>query len=59
MRFPIDLLFCDRDWRVVELLDRVAPWKVAGHRQAHVTWELPAGSIRLLGLRLGDRLCPG
>lgn len=58
LRYAIDVLFCDANWRVVDLLDELAPWQVAGHRGARAAWELPAGSIRRLGLRLGDRLCP-
>jgi uncharacterized membrane protein (UPF0127 family) len=58
MRFPIDVLFCDAQWRVVELLDGLAPWRIAGHKAACAVWELPTGSIRALGLRLGDDLRP-
>lgn len=58
MRIAIDVLFCDAQWRVVELLDGLEPWRVAGHAMARVTWELPVDSIRSLGLRLGDRLRP-
>lgn len=58
MRMAIDVLFCDAGWRVVELLDELGPWRVAGHPMARATWELPVGSIRTLGLRLGDRLRP-
>ncbi|MEY4762964.1 MAG: hypothetical protein RLZZ200_2820 [Pseudomonadota bacterium] len=58
MRQAIDVLFCDEGWRVVDLLDALEPWCVAGHPAARVTWELPVGSIHRLGLRLGDRLCP-
>lgn len=58
MRFPIDVLFCDARWQVLELLDQLEPWRIAGHAAARATWELPVGSIRHLGMRLGDRLRP-
>lgn len=58
LRQAIDVLFCDAQWRVVDLLDGLEPWRVAGHPAAVSTWELPLGSIRRNGLRLGDRLCP-
>lgn len=58
MRHAIDVLFCDPQWRVLDLFDRLEPWRIAGHPAARATWELKAGSIDRLGLRLGDRLCP-
>lgn len=58
MHYAIDVLFCDAGWRVLDLLDELGPWRIAGHRHACATWELPAGSIRRLGLRLGDRVRP-
>src|SRR5690349_15338568 len=34
MRFQIDVVFLDRDWRVVKIVPRLGPWRVAGARQA-------------------------
>lgn len=58
MREAIDVLFCDAGWRVLDMLEGLEPWRIAGHPSARATWELPVGSIHRLGLRLGDRLCP-
>src|SRR4029078_1371757 len=34
MRFPIDVVFLDRDWRVVGVRHALRPWRVAGARGA-------------------------
>ncbi|OFW03941.1 MAG: hypothetical protein A3H96_15980 [Acidobacteria bacterium RIFCSPLOWO2_02_FULL_67_36] len=46
MRFPIDLLFIDRDGRVLRAAENVGPFRfVSGGRGARRTIELPAGTI--------------
>jgi uncharacterized membrane protein (UPF0127 family) len=44
MRFPIDVVFCDRELRVVKVVRGLAPWKTAGARGAKVTIELAVGA---------------
>ena len=44
MRFPIDVVFLDRDRTVVGVRHRLAPWRVAGARHAVAALELPAGA---------------
>jgi uncharacterized protein len=56
MRFPIDAVFLDRDWRVVGISGDVRPWRAAGSRGAKAVLELPAGESSRRGLELGDRL---
>jgi uncharacterized membrane protein (UPF0127 family) len=58
MFFPIDVLFCDADDRIIDLVEALRPWRTAGHVSARRVWELPLGSIRTLGLQLGDRINP-
>ena len=46
MRYPIDVLFCDRRWRVLRLMRFLRPWCVTGWvRHAHYVVEFPAGAI--------------
>lgn len=46
MRFPIDVLFIDRDGRVVRAVERLVPFRfVSGGRGARRTVELPSGTI--------------
>jgi uncharacterized membrane protein (UPF0127 family) len=56
MRFPIDAVFLDRDWRVVGISGDVRPWRAAGSRGAKAVLELPAGESSRRGLELGDQL---
>ncbi|MFP4058347.1 MAG: M48 family metalloprotease [Candidatus Brocadiia bacterium] len=57
MAFPIDIVFLDKDWRVVKLLHEVKPgaWLKPCLR-AHSTLELSAGRARACRLEVGDRL---
>jgi uncharacterized membrane protein (UPF0127 family) len=54
----IDVLFCDQDDRIIDFVERLRPWRVAGHSSACRVWELSSGSIQTLNLRLGDRISP-
>jgi hypothetical protein len=56
MRFPIDVVFLDRDWQVVRIVPRLGPWRVAGARRAVAALELPAGTAERCGLQVGDEL---
>jgi uncharacterized protein len=56
MRFPIDAVFLDRDWRVLAIAGDVAPWRTAGRKGAKAVLELPAGESARRGLRPGDLL---
>ena len=54
MRFPIDVVFCDAELRVVKVVRGLRPWRTAGARGAKVTIELAAGAAA--GIEPGDRL---
>jgi uncharacterized membrane protein (UPF0127 family) len=54
MRFAIDVVFLDRDHKVVGVRHDLRPWKVAGARGAYATLELPVGAAA--GLEVGDEL---
>ena len=56
MRFPLDVVFLDRDLRVVGIAESLRPWRVAGQRGAKLTLELAAGEAAARGLAAGDRL---
>jgi uncharacterized membrane protein (UPF0127 family) len=56
MRFPIDVVFLDRDLRVLAVADDLGPWRGAAHRGARAVLELASGESSRRGLRLGDRL---
>lgn len=55
MRFPLDLVFIDRENKVVSVHRRVRPWKfVFGGRGASAVIELPPGAIDFSGTEKGD-----
>jgi uncharacterized membrane protein (UPF0127 family)/CheY-like chemotaxis protein len=56
MRFPIDALFLDADLRVVDIVERMRPWRMASRRRARAVLELAAGECARRGVRIGDRL---
>ena len=56
MRFPIDVVFCDADLRVLSVGSDVPKWRVRGQRGAKVTIELAAGEIARRGVAAGTRL---
>ena len=56
MRFPIDVVFLDRDRRVVAVKHCLRPWRVAGARRAVAALELPAGTATAVGVEEGDVL---
>jgi uncharacterized protein len=56
MRFPIDVVFLDREWRVVGIRHRLRPWRVAGARRAAAALELPVGAAAAAGINEGDVL---
>jgi uncharacterized membrane protein (UPF0127 family) len=56
MRFPIDVVFLDRDHKVVGLRHGLRPWRIAGERGAYATLELPAGTAAATEIKEGDVL---
>lgn len=46
MGFPIDVVFMDRDLRVLKLVEGMRPWRTASARRARLALELAAGEIR-------------
>jgi hypothetical protein len=56
MRFPIDVVFLDRELVVRKIVEALAPWRLAGCRGAKAALELPAGEAARRGVTLGERL---
>ena len=56
MQFPIDVVFLDRDLRVVGVEPELRPWRTAARRGARAVLELAAGECSRAGLRFGDSL---
>jgi uncharacterized membrane protein (UPF0127 family) len=56
MRFPIDAVFLDRELRVLQIVERLRPWRMASKRGARAVLELSAGESARRGVGVGDRL---
>ncbi|MBN1517752.1 DUF192 domain-containing protein [Candidatus Sumerlaeota bacterium] len=57
MQFAIDVLYLDREQRVVRMEPALRPWNFSwGPVGAQSVLELPAGVIRATGTQTGDRL---
>ena len=51
MRFPVDVVFCDGDLRVLGVAAEVPKWRMRSQRGAKVALELAAGEIARRGIR--------
>ena len=57
MRFPIDVVYADRNGRVLKLANALPPFRIcAAPLRAFYALELPAGSIAASHTRLHDHL---
>ena len=56
MRFAIDVVFLDRDRKVVRVVEGLRPWRVAGARRAAAALELPPGAAAAARVTVGDTL---
>ena len=56
MKFPIDLVYLDRNRKVRKVRANVAPWRLSACLTAHSVLELPAGTIDRTGTQPGDQL---
>jgi uncharacterized protein len=57
MRFAIDVIFLDRNWRVVRLRPAMVPYRLTGICwRARCVLELPVGVISQTSTQLGDQL---
>ncbi len=57
MSIPIDVVYVDRDHRVVGLDEGMAPWRMGRiYRNGDYVVELPAGTIAATGTQVGDTL---
>ena len=56
MRFPIDIVFADRQGHVVHVRSHVVARRLAGAWRAFAVIELPAGAAQHADVQTGDRL---
>jgi uncharacterized membrane protein (UPF0127 family) len=57
MSYPIDVVFLDRDLRVVSIIENMVPGKISRiQTQAHSVLELPAGTVKKQLVTVGEQL---
>ena len=56
MRFPIDIIFVNRQGHVLKTKSDVRPWRIAAATRAFAVIELAAGTLTQTEVRVGDSL---
>jgi len=56
MRYPIDVVYLDRDFVATKLVLALKPWRMSAARGSSMTLELAAGSALKLGLQVEQAL---
>ena len=56
MKFPIDLVYLDKQKKVRKVRNAVPAWRLSACLSAHSILELPAGTVERTGTRPGDEL---
>jgi uncharacterized membrane protein (UPF0127 family) len=54
MKFPIDVVYVDREGRVVKVVPNLRPWRVSACWGAFAAIEMAADTARRLGVRHGQ-----
>jgi uncharacterized protein len=54
MKFPIDIVYLDRNKRVLKVRNAVPAWRLSACLKAHSILELPAGTIESTATAAGD-----
>ena len=57
MKFPIDVVFLNKDCQVLGLISGMSPYRISGvHLKGYSVLELPSGTIRKSRTEIGDEL---
>ncbi len=56
MRFPIDVLFVDRQGYALKIVRNLRPWRIAAASGGQAVIEMAAGSLAWDGVQVGDRI---
>lgn len=56
MRFPIDLVFLDKNFVVMRTVSSLKPWRLAIDRRARSVAELAEGVVESTGISLGEQI---
>jgi len=56
MKFALDLVYLDRQKKVVKVRRNLKPWRISGALRAHSVLELPVGTIDESRTEVGDQM---
>ena len=56
MRFPIDLIFLDKERKIIRICEALKPWRAVLCAKSFITIELPPYKAEDASLKLGDVL---
>lgn len=56
MGYPIDIIFLDKDWTIVKIVDSLKPWRLVASKAASMVLEMTGGSAQRLNLDTGQTL---
>ena len=56
MRFPLDVVFIDKNKKVLKVYEGLKPWRIAGCMRACLTLELALGTIKRASIQAKDTL---
>lgn len=57
MKFAIDIVFCDKKWKIIEIIEEVPKGKITKYvKNAKYVLELPAGRTKELGIIPEDQM---
>lgn len=56
MTYPIDLIYLDRQLRVIKIIAGMNPWRLSAGWGSHSVIELISGSLKTLEISVGSQL---
>lgn len=60
MKFPIDCVILDKDWRVSSIKENVLPWRIFVWNPVFFrVFELPSGTVKKTKIKIGDIISIG
>jgi len=56
MQISLDIVFLDREFRIVKMVENLKPWRLAWCNKAQHTLEMASGSVSKHGFSMDDKL---
>ena len=56
MRYPIDLIFLNKEWQVVKTVKTLKPWRFSASSEASMVLEIAANKLDKINISKNDKL---